>query len=86
MATSVIKANIITTTVTGTTGSTGNLDISSAVPQNANVICAYIPSGTYMCIPFKQNNKWYLKVLSWSSQSYTLVSNTSVTATVIYTT
>ena len=86
MATSVIKTNKLTTTVTSTTGSTGNIDISSVVPQNSDVLCAYIPSGTYMCVPFRQNNNWYLKVIDWSITAYTVVSNTSVTATVIYTT
>lgn len=79
MASSKIQSGYKTATVTGTTGSSGNIQIG--LPNN--VVIGAKNSETYMALPFWGGwAGWYVKVLVQSTMSP--VANQEVTITFYY--
>lgn len=68
--------------VSATTDNSGNLFLN--LPNSANVVSCRSKTGTnYMFIPFFSGQQ-YAKVLNWTSSSYQVVINTSITVIVGY--
>ena len=70
-------------TFTGTTGSTGNLQLTS-LSSSAQTVVPKSVSGSYMAVPFKSGSSWYLKVFAWNQTTYTVASSVNVTVSVMY--
>ena len=85
MATSNIKKSmeIKTATVSGASGTTGAVSLSSAVSADDLVLSVMCTNYTNaLCIPWKyDNNVWYTKVVEWSNFSAV---NASVSLIVVY--
>lgn len=81
------KSDIKTKTTTGTTNSSGALDISGIISPSLKVIGAHVTSGdsNAMPIPFRYSNStgnWYLKMIRWDT--FAVLGNQSFTVEVFY--
>lgn len=84
MAVSEILKDVKSVPIRGTTGSTGNLQLTGSLPSGAIPISAQCNT-PYMGIPFKSGDNWYLKVIAYNNTSFSVANNVSITATVWYT-
>lgn len=84
MITNLINKTVPTEgTVSGTTGSTGNLKLTN-VPSNAKAVQVLSVTDPYYGIPFKSGNDWYAKCIKWNQATYVVASSEYLTAAFRY--
>ena len=76
---------VMTTTVTGTTNSGAQLDLTSVIAKTDVILAIRVTSDTgYMGIPWRYGSQgqWYAMIMNWNQHTY--IGNTSVTAEITY--